>query len=99
MNEKEILIEFGKRLQHARINADLKQQEVTDRAAISRATLVRAEQGLPMQTGTLFRILKVLGEADRFVDMLPEVEISPRAMARLTLIGSKPSRTLPLSQF
>lgn len=82
MNEGEALVELGKRIQHARVNAFLKQEELAAKAAISLGTLQRAENGHPMQTTTLFRILEALGDSKGLVELLPRVKISPLAMQK-----------------
>ena len=45
MNEKESLRELGSRITRERIYADMTQQELADKAAISLATLSKAERG------------------------------------------------------
>lgn len=82
MTEKEALAELGKRIHHARVNALLKQSELAEKAAISPNTLCRAENGKPIQTATLFRILGALGNAEAMVELLPRVKISPLAIQK-----------------
>jgi transcriptional regulator with XRE-family HTH domain len=84
MNEKESLSELGKRITQERINAELTQQSLADKAAISLATLSKAERGYPMTTSTLFRILDALGQGSKLPDLLPEPAINPIALRKLT---------------
>lgn len=77
MNESKCLQELGLRITHARTNAELTQQALADKAAISLATLSKAERGYPMTTATLFRILDALGKADKLPNLFPAPTINP----------------------
>ena len=83
MNEKESLGELGKRITQERIHAEMTQQALADKAAISLATLSKAERGYPMTTSTLFRILDALGQSSKLPDLLPEPAINPIALRKL----------------
>lgn len=83
MNEKECLIELGNRLAQQRIHAELTQQELADKAAISLATLSKAERGHPMTTSTLYRLLNALGQSAKLPDLFPEPVIDPIALRKL----------------
>ena len=83
MNEAENLHELGKRIAQERIHAEMTQQVFADKAAISLATLSKAERGYPMTTSTLFRILNALGQSSKLPDLLPEPVINPIALRKL----------------
>ena len=82
MKETECLEELGKRITHARTDANMTQQALADKAAVSLATLSKAERGYPMTTATLFRILTALGRGDKLPDLLPEPAINPIALKK-----------------
>ncbi|MGJ8638630.1 MAG: helix-turn-helix domain-containing protein [Opitutaceae bacterium] len=83
MNETESLQQLGKRIAQERIHAELTQQALADKAAISLATLSKAERGYPMTTSTLFRILNALGQSSKLPDLFPEAVINPIALLKL----------------
>ena len=83
MNEAESLHELGKRIAQERIYADMTQQALADKAAISLATLSKAERGYPMTTATLYRILNALGQGSKLPDLFPEPAIDPIALRKL----------------
>lgn len=83
MNETESLAVLGQRIAQERINAEMTQQELADKAAISLATLSKAERGHPMTTSTLFRILDALGQGSKLSELFPEPAINPIALRKL----------------
>jgi transcriptional regulator with XRE-family HTH domain len=83
MNETESLNELGKRIAQERIHAELTQQALADKAAISLATLSKAERGYPMTTSTLFRIMDALGQSSKLPDLFPAPVINPIALRKL----------------
>ena len=83
MNETESLAVLGERIAQERINAEMTQQELADKAAISLATLSKVERGRPMTTSTLFRILNALGQGSKLAELLPEPAINPIALRKL----------------
>ena len=86
MNE---LIELGNRIRGERIAAGLKQQELADRAAVSSDTLSALENGRPVSTEKLARILKGLGYAGALENLLPPPVASPVDLQKL---AGKPRR-------
>ena len=80
MNE---LIELGKRIRQERIAAELKQQELADRAAVSTDTLSALENGRPVSTEKLARILRSLGHVDVLENILPPAVVSPLDLQKL----------------
>ncbi|RLP75637.1 XRE family transcriptional regulator [Mycetocola tolaasinivorans] len=60
--------QLGALLQQWRIILDLPQELVAERAGISRATLVRLEQGRGARVSTLIAVMSVLGIDDRLID-------------------------------
>jgi transcriptional regulator with XRE-family HTH domain len=80
MNE---LIELGKRVRQERVAAAMKQQELADRAAVSKDTLSALENGRPVSTEKLARILRSLGHADALENILPPPVVSPLDLQKL----------------
>lgn len=75
--------ELGKRLQSERLNQNIKQATLAEKAGISRRTLVGAERGEPFTIDTLLSILRALGRLSQIDLFLPEPEISPIQLSQL----------------
>ena len=74
--------EIGERLKQARLNRDLTQSEVAERAGVSRKAVLNAEKGIVR----LEVLLAIMAELDliRQLDLfLPSQEISPIQLFRL----------------
>jgi len=77
-----IAAEIGERLKRARLNRDMTQSKVAERAGVSRLAVLNAEKG-NVRLKVLIAILSALdlaGELDLF---LPGQEVSPVQLARL----------------
>ena len=74
--------EFGKRLKQARLNANLTQIEVAERAGVSRKIVINAEKG-KVQLISLIAIMMALGLMDYLDGFLPKQIISPIELAKL----------------
>ena len=83
MENAAIRSELGKRLQRERLNQNITQADLSERAGISRRTLVAAEKGEGTTLETLIRILRGLGSLNRLDQFLPEPPISPIQLAKL----------------
>ena len=64
--------ELGRRLERARLDANLTQQQLADRAGVGKATLERLEAGKPSKLTTFIRVLRALGRVDALNDVVPE---------------------------
>lgn len=82
LTPKAIAEELGDRLQRARLNADLTQAEVAERAGVSRKSVLAAEQGR-VQLETLIAILTALDLVEQLNAFLPKQEISPLQLIKL----------------
>ncbi len=80
MNE---LIELGVRIRRERLQRNLKQRELADRAAVSADSLSSLENGRPVTTATLARVLRALGHAGALAELLPPIAPSPLDLQRL----------------
>lgn len=60
-DQKAAMLEIAKRIHDARIAAGWSQNELADRARVSRPSVVRVERGDDVNTATLGKIAEVLG--------------------------------------
>ncbi|QXB42546.1 helix-turn-helix domain-containing protein [Jonesia denitrificans] len=88
MNEEE----FGAHVRRARLIEDLSQQEVADRANITRATLTKLETGHGSSLKTLIKVLRALGRDDWLGTLEPIPDISPLRLAREAAGIAEPRR-------
>ena len=88
----QIIQALGKRFREYRIAARMTQKEVAEQSGISMLTIRRFEQGYSydIKLGNLIALLEAIDFADGISDILPEIPISPYAMARQD--ASKPKR-------
>ena len=88
----QIIQALGKRFREYRIAARMTQKEVAEQSGISMLTIRRFEQGYSydIKLGNLIALLKAIDFAEGIADILPEIPISPYAMARQD--ASKPKR-------
>lgn len=80
--------QLGLLLQQWRIVLDLPQELVAERADISRATLVRLEQGRGARLSTLIAVMRVLGIDDRLIDAANPLH-TDLGQARAAQLGRK----------
>jgi transcriptional regulator with XRE-family HTH domain len=86
-----ILQELGERLARTRLEGDLTQAQLANRAGISKRTLERLESGAAStQLTTFIRICRALGLVPRFDAFVPQPVASP--MEQVKLQGRKRKR-------
>ena len=83
MSDKAVLAELGRRVQIQRLNLNLAQTELADKAGISRRALQNLESGRVCTLALLIRVLRALGRWDTLDGFLPEPGPSPLQLARL----------------
>lgn len=83
MENKGIRKELGRRLQRERLNQDITQAVLAERAGISRRTLVAAEKGEGTTLETLIRILRGMDRLARLDQFIPDPPVSPIQLAKL----------------
>lgn len=67
---KKILTEFGENLKLSRLRRKLSSQQVSERAGMSRSTLIKIEKGYPgVGIGQYLNVLKVLGLENDFLQL------------------------------
>jgi transcriptional regulator with XRE-family HTH domain len=72
-----LLEELGRRLRDARLERNLSQAEVAERAGIGRVTLQRMEAGESPSLANFIRVLRVLGLLEGLERVLPRPVPSP----------------------
>lgn len=77
--DAETTAELGRRLARLRINADLTQAQLAERAGVTRSTVQRFERGGSIQLESLIKLLRPLGRIDALAALLPEEIRSPIA--------------------
>lgn len=83
MSDKAILVEIGTRLKSKRLRKDFSQQELADRAGLSRNTISDMERGGSATFQNFIRTLRALDALDELDHFLPEPGISPVQMIRM----------------
>lgn len=91
LTEEAILREMGERLAHARLEHDLTQADLAEKAGVSKRTIERLESGeVATQLSGFLRVCRALGLLERFETLLPEA--APGPMARLKQRGRRRQR-------
>lgn len=82
LSDDAILGELGQRLSRYRIDANLTQQALAEKAGISKSTLERIEAGAPSQLPNLIRVLRALEMLSLLDVALPPLTQRPMALLR-----------------
>jgi len=91
LTEGVVLRELGERLARARLECDLTQEDLADKAGVSKRTVERLESGeVATQLSGFLRVCRALGLLERFDTLLPEAVAGP--MARLRQKGRERQR-------
>ena len=78
-----IAAELGARLKQARLNIDLTQEQVAQKAGLTRKAMIKAEKG-DAKLDVLVAILQALGLTEQLARFIPEQPISPVQLAKLS---------------
>lgn len=73
---------LGERLKRIRLNLDMTQEEVANKAWVSRRTVLNAEKG-NVKLSDLIAILGALNMLNNFNVLIPEVPLSPIQLLKL----------------
>ena len=85
--------ELGRRIEAARLAANISQAELAAESGVSRRTITRIENGAGASLETLIRLMRALGLAGRLDALLPEPRVSP--IERVRLKGKQRQRARP----
>ena len=95
MSNMAIIREIGSRVKQKRLAINRSQQELAERAGISRKAISELEGGSPITLRTFIRILRALNSLDELEHFLPEPGISPiqkiqmKGKARMRATGKR----------
>jgi putative transcriptional regulator len=82
MTDRAIAKELAGRIKQQRLNKNLSQRSVAESAGISITAVQGVEKG-ESTIMTLIKVLRVLGSLDALESFLPEISVSPLALAKL----------------
>ena len=89
-NEKKLLEQLGYQIKMARLRRELSAKLVSERARISRATLVAIEKGSPsVAMGYYIAVLHALGGLDKDILLVAQDDKLGRTMQDLNLVVKK----------
>jgi len=90
LSDEAILTELGSRLARLRIESELTQEELANKSGVSKPTVARLEQGMPVQSTTLIRVFRTLNLLSSLDGVILAESIRP--MDTLLLKGEKRQR-------
>lgn len=82
LSDAALQVEIGARLRHARLQANISQEELAVAVGISRRTVANAEKGAGCTLQTLLAILRGLGRIEAIEALLPTPVHSPVQLLR-----------------
>ena len=88
-----ILKEIGQRMRRERLNQNLSQDVLSEKAGISRGTLSALENGGSTTTENLVAVVRALGKLGYLNNFIPPVEVSPVQLAKAGGKQRKRART------
>ena len=83
MADKAVLSELGGRIQRERLNQNITQKDLWERAGVSKKVVQQLEIGRGCTLDSFIRILRALGQLDQIDALLPDPGISPIQLARM----------------
>ena len=83
LSDEEILRIMGERLKKMRINAAMMQEDITDKADVSRRTLYHLETPQDVSFSTVIRVLRVLNKVSSLNIVFPEQQFQLEDLFRL----------------
>lgn len=91
MTNYEILWLIASRIKEYRLAARISQVEMAERSGVGLATIAHLEQGkqINITLNNLISILKVLGQEERIVELLPRLPMPPMALKKINKLVPK----------
>lgn len=83
MSDPAILEEISKRFKELRLRKNIQQKELSKYAGVAIGTLRRFENGEPISTENLIKIMRGLGILENLEQLIPKEPISPILMKKL----------------
>jgi transcriptional regulator with XRE-family HTH domain len=93
LNDDAVMQELGRRIAQLRIDSNYTQEYLAERAGVGKRTLERLEKGKQVQTSSLVRVLRSLGQLDVLEGLLPAADIRPMDLLRLKKNRRQRART------
>ena len=93
MTNKALLQYVGKQMQQMRINERLSQQQLAERAGVSRSTITQVENGKGMKMESIIAMLRALNKLELLNNFETQALISPLLIAKQE--GKNPKRIRP----
>lgn len=83
LSDKAVMVLIGERIQRERLNQNMTQKELAERAGIGARTVRSLEVGQKPTVETIIRALRALGRLGTIDAFLPEPGLSPLQLAKL----------------
>lgn len=93
MTNEALLQYVGKQMRQMRINAQLSQQQLADRAGVSRSTITQVENGKGIKLEPMVAMLRVLNKLEILNSFETQAMASPLLLAKKE--GKTPQRIRP----
>lgn len=91
MTDEEILKKLGAKLKEIRLEANMKQRELSEKSGLSMFSISQIETGHNTSVLSLIQILKVLNRMDMLEPFLKEREIDPKLLDKF-IKSQQPTR-------
>lgn len=91
MNDEEILKKMGAKLKEIRVEANMKQRELSEKSGLSMFSISQIETGHNTSVLSLIQVLKVLNRMDMLEPFLKEREVDPELLAQF-IRSQQPTR-------
>ena len=92
----ELQVELGRRVRQLRLQRDIDQRTVAERAGIALSALQNLEAGRGSSVQTLLRTLKALNHLEGIETLAPEPTVNPLALLRTKKPRQRVGRSRPL---
>ena len=83
---------IGERLKAYRLDRNISQQDLAEKAGVARRTITSVESGKGCTLNTLIRLLRALGKLDLIYPLVEELPLSPRKIHEANLAKERPRK-------